>query len=218
MDVYIISGLGADERAFQKTKLPEGFRMIHVQWLKPEKRESLQDYVQRLSATIDTSRHFALVGLSFGGVVAGEMSKLIHPQITIILSSIKTSKQKPLLFRFVRLTGIYKILPYSLFKTGNAMTYWAFGIRHQNDKALLKQILADTDTRFLKWAIERLLKWENLRPAQNIYHIHGGKDRLIPLRKVKADFTINEGGHLMVLTQSGEVNGIIAKRLSFLQH
>ncbi|WP_353717332.1 hypothetical protein [Dyadobacter sp. 676] len=67
MNVYFISGLGADERVFTKLKLDPRLNVKYIKWVRPLKKETLQHYAARLSKQIDTSQPFQLVGLSFGG-------------------------------------------------------------------------------------------------------------------------------------------------------
>jgi len=66
MNAYFISGLGADKRIFSKLKLSEKINIIHVDWINPDRNETLEAYSKRLSRIIDTSQPFALVGVSFG--------------------------------------------------------------------------------------------------------------------------------------------------------
>lgn len=91
MKIYAISGLGADERAFQFLEFP--YEVVHVKWITPEGDESMSSYAKRLCAQVDTSEPFALVGLSFGGMLATEMCKFIKPVHTILLSSAETKRR-----------------------------------------------------------------------------------------------------------------------------
>ncbi|SDF62642.1 Thioesterase domain-containing protein [Pedobacter terrae] len=79
MNAYFISGLGADQRIFSRLKLSEKISIIHVEWINPNKNETLEVYAERLSRIIDTSKPFALVGVSFGGMIAVELAKLLKP-------------------------------------------------------------------------------------------------------------------------------------------
>ena len=66
MNVYFLSGLGVDKRVFQKLVLAADFPVYYINWIKPMADESISSYAQRLSAVIDQTKPFALVGLSFG--------------------------------------------------------------------------------------------------------------------------------------------------------
>ncbi|WP_051584663.1 alpha/beta fold hydrolase [Pedobacter jeongneungensis] len=100
MNTYFICGLGADKRIFAKLKLDEKINMIHVDWIKPVKNESLSAYAERLSKVIDNAQPFALVGVSFGGMIAVEIAKILNPVSTIIISSTMLSNHLPVLYRF----------------------------------------------------------------------------------------------------------------------
>ena len=78
---------------------------------------------------------------------------------------------------------------------------------------LLKQILKETDKQFLKWAVRQILKWPNTIPNKNIVHIHGTNDKLIPIKYVKPDHVVKDGGHLMVYTSAVEVSRILTAQL-----
>ena len=72
---YLFSGLGADHRAFQYLDVP-GYAMIHVKWIEQEKNETLERYVKRLAKQI-TMPNPVFIGLSFGGMVAIEVAKIV---------------------------------------------------------------------------------------------------------------------------------------------
>lgn len=73
--IYILNGLGADERVFQLLDFSD-FSPIFIQWIIPEQNESIENYASRLLQQIDTPNPLIL-GLSFGGMMATEISKLI---------------------------------------------------------------------------------------------------------------------------------------------
>ncbi|HEY5039439.1 MAG TPA: hypothetical protein VIJ93_10240, partial [bacterium] len=79
MNLYFISGLGADKRVFQKLIIPESFIIHYVEWIPVFPEESLSQYCEKLISQINRAEPFILIGLSFGGVIAIEMSKRIKP-------------------------------------------------------------------------------------------------------------------------------------------
>lgn len=214
MNVYFLSGLGADKRVFSKLKLDERFDVHYINWIPPRKKETLHDYASRLTTQMDTTRPFQLVGLSFGGMIASELSGIVRPEQIILISSTSTSIP---ITRFNR--GLIKFLLLSplaapVLKSANSATYKYFGADTPELKTLLKQILHDTDSRFLKWALTRMSEWKHPDKAEHLYHIHGSADRLIPLKMVKPDTIIEGGGHLMVYAQHGEISKILNDQLA----
>ena len=210
MNTYFISGLGADKRIFSKLKLNENINMIHVDWISPNENESLASYAERLSKVIDLSQPFALVGVSFGGMIAVEMAKLLKPAATIIISSTMLSTHLPALYRFAGRLGLLKFIPAKFLKSSNKLTQnYYFGTRSNSEKALLSKIINDTDPYFLKWAIGSILSWKNENRPERIYHIHGTNDKILYSKIAQPDFVIKNGTHLMVYQNADEISGII---------
>ena len=94
INLYFISGLGADKSAFSRIEL-DGVNINHIEWINHSQKENLQSYCKKLLPQFDTSKPFVIVGLSFGGIIAQEISKLITPQKTILISSVYHHKQFP---------------------------------------------------------------------------------------------------------------------------
>lgn len=83
MKAYFISGMGADKRVFTHIQLPEGFEAVFLDWLAPNREETLPSYAMRLADHIDTTEPFVLIGLSFGGMLATEIAKQYPPAATV---------------------------------------------------------------------------------------------------------------------------------------
>lgn len=204
-NLYLISGLGADQRAFQYLDLSL-FKVIHIYWIQPEKGESIQKYASRLLPQIVDKKPI-LLGLSFGGIMAIEIAKLIETKKIILISSAQTKKDIPAFYRLLGRLGITTLVPASFFKNANSLTYWFFGVESTHEKALLKSILEDTTPDFLAWAIHTIVNWRHSARLPNVYHIHGTADRVLPLRKV--DYRIQDGGHFMILNKHKEITQLL---------
>jgi len=213
MNLYFISGLGADERVFKKLTLPEQYKINHIKWPELSQNETLHSYCVKISALIDSSEPFSLIGLSFGGIVATEISKFLQPQATIIISSISTRNGLPLLYKICGWLRLNKLVPAFAMNKVYPFTYWYFGVTEPADKKLLKEVIHDTPTQFLKWAINEILHWKNEIRSDNLYHIHGTNDKLFPFSITKADKAVENGGHLMVYTNADLVSDLIRMRL-----
>lgn len=208
MKIYGISGLGADERVFEYLNLEFPFEPIA--WLQPKPNESISHYAVRLSHVIDTSQPFVLIGVSFGGLIAIEISKVVQPVCTILISSIAIKSDLPILFRVVGKTGLMKLVPKSWLKPPSGLASYLFGT---NRKQLIEAILDDTDLHFAKWAIQALLTWDNNQLLDNVLVISGKKDKFLKPNGRENEVVIADGQHLMIVDKADEVSAIINQKL-----
>jgi pimeloyl-ACP methyl ester carboxylesterase len=208
MKIYAISGLGADERAFQFIEFPH--EVVHVKWITPLEDEPMGSYAKRLSDQIDTSAPFALVGLSFGGMLATEMCKFINPEHTILLSSAETKKEIPWWFKAIGKMKITNLVPGGFVEVPRPLASWFFGTKNPE---LLDYILEDVDVSFVKWAVKQIMNWDNKTPAKNVLKIYGQSDRVLPPKKGVKAILIKDAGHFMVADNAAEISTIINKEL-----
>jgi pimeloyl-ACP methyl ester carboxylesterase len=213
VNVYFISGLGADRRAFQKIRLSDSFKVHHIDWIEPYAGESFPAYVGRLMKQVDLSSPFSLVGLSFGGVVAVEMAKISQPEKIIILSSLSRSSELPKKFRFISALNLHRVIPAAVYKKPTKLIARFFGAKTHSDRKLLYEIFEDSSAVFLKWAVDKLLKWKNERRPERLFHIHGEKDQLLPITCVNQNMSIPDAGHLMVLTHASVISETLERHL-----
>ncbi|MVM37051.1 alpha/beta hydrolase [Spirosoma sp. HMF3257] len=209
--LYIFSGLGADERAFQRLDF-SGFSPTFIKWIVPQEKETIEHYTTRILEQIKTTKP-TLIGLSFGGIIAIEVSKQIDTEKVILIASAKENTEIPFYYRFAGHLGFHNLLPTRLLKSSNFMTNWFFGAKSTFDKQILRQILMDTDPVFLKWAIDKVARWKNQKLPKNLFHIHGTSDKILPFRYVNCNGAIKNGGHLMTLNRADELNNILRQQL-----
>lgn len=183
-----------------------------MQWITPEKEDTLESYARRISAVI-TSPNPILIGLSFGGMLAIEIAKYRPVKKCILISSCKSSKEIPTRLKLIGKSGITKVLPGSVMKKPNFVLEHLFGAKTKEEKSFLKEILADTDPDFLKWALNAIIKWKNTTIPKNTISIHGDDDKILPIKNIKVDYVIKEGGHIMVVNKAKEVERVIREVL-----
>jgi pimeloyl-ACP methyl ester carboxylesterase len=213
MKVYFISGLAADRRVFKHIQLPQGYEAVFLDWIKPEKDESLPSYALRLAAAINRHEPFALVGLSFGGMLAVEIAKQYQPAVTFLISSVPVSTQLPGYFRMAGKLGLHKIVPISLIKTSSA-TKRFFSRENNEDKKLLWQIINESDMDLIRWSMHAILSWQNDVVPQKIWHIHGTHDEVLPVKYTHPTHTVPKEGHMLVMTRPDVVNNLLAEALT----
>ncbi len=202
MTLYIIGGLGADERVFEKLNLKT--HSICIKWIQHDSKDSLKDYALRLSKQINKNEEFGLIGVSFGGIIAIELSNILKPKCIILVSSVSKSEELP--FKYLRrpFSKLIKLIPNRFVKPPQFIMNFMFGAV---DKELLSKIIKDTDPHFIKWALHLILTWRGSGPNENLIRIHGTNDRLIPLKGVAK--MIDNGGHFMIVDKADEISNYI---------
>lgn len=207
--IYIFSGLGVDQRVFDNIDFGN-LDVEFIDWIEPLKNESLDSYAKRIAQNL-TVPNPTLIGLSFGGMVAVEISKILQTKKVVLIASAKTKSELPEIYQLAGKLKINKLIPNQLLTNQNFITNWFFGLETKAEKQLLKRILKDTNPNFLSWAINEILNWKNEVQPNNCFHIHGNKDRIIPVKNVKADFVIENGGHFMTVNKAEEIEMIIKR-------
>lgn len=217
VNVYLIPGQGADYRLYDSLQLPEGFRKIHVKCPTPAKNSTLPAYAKQLSSQIDTSTSFVLLGVSLGGMLATELTDLLNPEYTIIISSAKCQYELPKRYKAFRKFPLNKYLHPNLYRMGSKIAQPLVEPDRKNAKATFKKMLHDKDPLFLKRTSNMIINWQRSSYSEDIIHVHGTNDHTIPYKNVKANYSIKNGSHMMVLTRFKEVNTIINNELLQLQ-
>lgn len=213
MNIYFIPGLGADKRIFRNIWVPEGCNAFYLDWIKPLKNESLQNYSYRLAENIDTTKPFVIVGLSFGGMLASEIINRYPLGRMIILSGVASSAHLPFYYRVAGKMQMHKLLPISLLKSASIMKR-LFTAETTEQKAYLKKVIREVDSSFVRWALNAIIKWRGNAENSSYIHIHGSRDAVLPIRFCKPTHIIKGGGHLMILTKEKEINEIMKQYIS----
>lgn len=205
--IYCISGLGADERAFSKLNIKD-FELKVIRWLMPLPGEALPDYATRMRQGIDDDNPI-LMGLSFGGMLCTEIAKQIPVQKIIIVSSIKSSKELPFWMKAVAKLRLNKLMPMQSTKLTQPVQNKMLGVVSADEKKLVASLRKAADVKYTNWAVNQAINWKNDWQHPAIFHIHGDKDNMFPIKYIKADYTIKNGGHFMIMNKAAEVSSCI---------
>jgi len=211
--VYFISGLGADRRAFYKIQLPPSYEPVYLDWIKPLPGEDLPEYAKRFTKSIKSDEEFVIIGLSFGGILASEIAKIISPKKIIIISSMGSNKEQPWYFKLAGKFGLHRLISPALYKRATLLHRF-MGAGNKEMKAIVYNYVKNADPEFIRWSLDVIVHWQHSERLNNLIHIHGSDDHLLPCRYVHADYIIQKGEHLMVMNRAQEVNRILAKVLT----
>lgn len=208
MKLYLIGGLGADERVFKFLDIKNETQVI--KWINPKPKEELKHYAKRLLEQINQNEDFGILGVSFGGIVAIELTKLAQPQKLILVSSVETNTQLPKTYLTIGKTQILKIIPNALIKPPKLLLSYLFGAKN---KKLLEQIIRDTNPEFIRWALNKIIEWSNDLTQIKAVRIHGTNDKLIPL--IGKSIEIKDGGHFMIVDKAEEISNLINEQMKY---
>ncbi len=200
--IYCVPGLAADISIFEYIKLPESQYKLHViPWKMPNKGEAIEVYAQRMCKDV-VHENCVLLGVSFGGVMAQEMSKFLKIKKLIIVSSVKSNLELPLRMKLAKKTKAYKILPTALVSKIDDWEKLAFGDFAKKRAALYQKYLSLNDKIYLDWAIENMVCWKQETIIPEIVHIHGDKDVVFPIANIKNCIVISGGTHVMIINRA----------------
>ncbi|ATL47958.1 alpha/beta hydrolase [Chitinophaga caeni] len=214
-NIYLISGLGADERIFHNLVFPAGYKVHYLPWIQPlGPFEPIASYAARMIEKIDTPGEVYLVGVSFGGMMCIEIAKLIRVEKIILISSIKNKDEKPYFYNKFTQYLFNHFSDNFVFKNRAFFVRLFLQSHSAEEKALVRDYLNKKDYSYLRWAVGAVLDWDNTWiPAAPMIHIHGSKDRPFPVRSSNPTHIIEGGGHFMVLNRAKEISELISKFL-----
>lgn len=176
------------------------FELHFLEWLPFEKNESLLAYTEKYIPLIQHNNPI-LVGVSFGGILAQELSKIIDVQKTIIISSVRSNREFPNRFKWAKYTKLYKLLP-----TQGVEFLLKIMARYGSEKqktrvALYNRYLSIRDPHYLNWCIKTVLTWDQKEELENVIHIHGTKDEVFPFKNIRKAIEVKGGTHAMILVK-----------------
>ena len=215
IQIYCMPGLGANPKIFEHIFLPkEMFQLHFLEWkipLSPD--ESLEEYAIRMSQDI-SHRNPVLMGVSFGGILVQEISKIIPVKKVILISSIKSHYEFPNRLKLIQLTKAYKLFPTKIIEDLEYYTKYFLGDFLKKRAEIYEKYLSVKDARYMKWAIYNVLHWRQEEPPLNSLHIHGNNDHVFPSKYINNYTLVDKGTHIMILLKAKIISDIICKSLT----
>lgn len=196
MKIYAFSGLGADHRIFEDLSLD--FDLQVVPWLPFEKKDTMKSYALKMSSQMNIEEPYALLGVSFGGMLVSEIARELHPEKVVLISSASSVSELPKLYNS---PFPVRLLPSICFNIPKWFSKKLFNPIHED---LLFEILADTDPIFVRNAVCLINKWDRREVLEKVFRIHGTVDAIIPC-KIPMNLIL-EGGHFIVVDQAAVIS------------
>jgi len=206
-------GMCANPLIFERIKLSSNFKPHYLNWISPLKNESLQNYVIRLSKYIK-HKDSILVGVSFGGVIVQELSKILKIKKVVIISSVKSNKELSNSMKFAKKTKSYKLLPVTWLNDFESLLAFVLGPKIKRKVNLYRKYLSVRDENYLKWAIREMVNWNQTSPLKGVIHIHGTYDLVFPVINIKNYIPVERGDHTMILKRADWLNNYFLNNLN----
>lgn len=210
MDLLFFSGLAAAEHVFapQLRRFPQ---LVVAAWPTPNWNESVATYCRRLMEPYDSGRPLVLGGASFGGIVAQWVAQNHPCRAVVLLGSVRGPSQLPVWVKIFRpAQSLIRFLPVRflqglLYPLGRKRLGRWLPIPDE----MVRQF-CQSDPRLVVWSIRQILLWQDEPVVKYpVYHMHGSRDAILPIRKVRPDCIVSGGGHVLTLSHTQEVNQLI---------
>jgi pimeloyl-ACP methyl ester carboxylesterase len=216
--IILLPGIGLDDRLYatQRAEFPQ---IVVPDWLPPRFRESLPDYARRMAEAVDPAGPCYVGGLSFGGMVALEMSRHLDCRGCFLISSILSRDELPKWAKFLA-PWAWMLPPRCDLLgavAGTAILWTAGGLLPKRWKQFCTH-LSKTRSPMLPWACRAVVRWTPSEPFRcPIYRIHGENDPILPYRGAGADHLVPRGGHLLPLSHPFVVSEFLRRGLEAMR-
>jgi pimeloyl-ACP methyl ester carboxylesterase len=203
--LYLIPGVATDRSVFAALELPQ-YEKVYLDWIQPAGNESIRSYAERMVASLKGVEAPILIGYSFGGIVAQEMAKLIPDATVILISSIKSYKERPLGMWLTSSFGLHRIIPSEIGKEFRFAYTWMNDPQNAMEREFIHAMRKQLNHHHTDWAIDQAVNWRHDDHTPRLYHIHGDQDRIFPIRYIRNCIPVRGGTHLMVLNKGAEIS------------
>lgn len=213
--IVFIPGVGADRRAFTKLQLTENYVPVYADWIPLERKtESFESYCSRLIKTYQIVETDILVGLSFGGLVAQQISLKLKIRKVILLSGFRNKTDLRWLWNFCLTRKLYRIVPNK--NTTLIISIARFFLHSWRKKSakVLGDMMKDSDFTFIKWSLKQIESVDLKHNYQENYLSLIGSGDLLIKSWTSEEFIIEKGTHFMVYDQAKTINDAMIRYIS----
>lgn len=208
--IYLLPGQGADRRQFDSLIFDGSYKIKVIEYGTPHDSLTMESFAKKISQYIDTTEEFILIGVSLGGMLCVELSELLNPEKTIIISSAKNSNDFPTRYTFQKKIALYKLFPGSVLLAGAKILQPIVEPDRKKNKETFKAMLGAKDSEYMERSIDLVINWERQVNTKKVYQIHGSNDHTLTLRSIKnPDYIIENGSHMMTLTRAKEISSLL---------
>ncbi|MCB0794122.1 MAG: alpha/beta fold hydrolase [Flavobacteriales bacterium] len=212
MDLYLLPGLSADHRLFHRLELGQ-HRMICLEHPELSKGDRISDIAARHMEAIDRTTPHAFIGVSMGGMIAQEMAAMAPPTRLILISTWKGPQEMPRHVLALRGTHPERMItPFLMGRVAPLMRMlrWQLGLTDRSTEELVQAMMRSFPLSQLQRQVDAALNWDGPGTAVAVdAHIHGTRDRLMPIALIADPIPVQGGGHVMVIDRAREIGRMV---------
>jgi len=181
-----------------------------VKWIPCDKKEDLGSYALRLIDDYEIKDNDIVVGLSFGGLLAQEISNITGQRNVILISSFRDKNDLKFPFRQALNAGLQKLFLPIRVPWVDELVANMLNSGTSDSKHVLKEMLTATDYHLMKWSLQQIAGTNGLENKNVVVHnIIGDRDRIVRLWRNNTTYFVKGGSHFMVYDRADEVTEII---------
>lgn len=205
---YLIPGMGANHRIYTGFRLKYG--QVHfLDWVDHRHSKNLTDYAHIMAERVTTENNI-LIGSSMGGMMAVEMSRIIKPDLTVLVSAPTGRHQFPTILKTAGASRFHRIVPVAAVPYFYKLADTFMGFKTDAQRAMFYEMLTGLGPRFVHFSVKAVLEWANTEdPEGRFIQIVGDQDKLFDHRKMANPLVVQGGGHFSAFEKGSEISEMI---------
>ena len=211
--LVLFSGMGADARLFRSIRISE-VEMVTPDHAEPAPGETLSQYAKRIADNLSIQPADIIGGISFGGMLAGEIAWQRPVAGLILLGSCLRPDRLPGSYRWIERLGCF-IPDFVLsFRSWRPLVRWRFAPLTKSAETCLIEIASSCPAAQIRAFGRMIMDWagvDNLTCP--VLSIHGDLDRIIPRNCATPDIVLKDAGHAFTLTHADQTTAAIREFL-----
>tara|TARA_B100001109_G_C18857303_1_gene472298 strand:- start:1967 stop:2617 length:651 start_codon:yes stop_codon:yes gene_type:complete len=214
VSIYCIPGLGQDHRIFEGLAIPNAD--IHfLDWIEAVEGESMQEYAKRFAEQLPDDPNICLLGVSLGGIVSVEISRIRPIKKLYLISTVKRTSEMPGYMAWL------EKLPSNSKNAAKFAIDASITLKPFYDQAnaagneLFHKMVKAASLDFINWGIKAIAQW-NMEEELNcpFLHIHGTADLVFPIKNIHQAMTFKGGTHYMIYNNASDISNWIQTDIS----
>lgn len=218
MRIFLLPGLGADERMFSRLHA-YGIPLLTPRLLVPAAGEGMEAYARRTAAALGVTNSDIVGGSSFGSMVAAAISREIPTRGLVLIGGALGAET---LLTSTRGMGLLRLLPMRLLRPllcSDQALERICGADSPELTVLARTMLEESPDQLIRRGAFLAGSYRPLTPPRcPIFAIHGGLDRVMTPSAVPGCRIIPGAGHGLAFSHAVEVGTFLREVWSCCDH